>query len=187
MRAALRQTHMAEWERYRDAAVLGSLYYLGLRAFEVGHLDISDLRLEDRRMRVRVQKGSRKAKRPKEPSTLFFGARFAEALAAYLPRRVQRWGSISALFPSRLGTRISRITVWNIVKRCARLAGLDSDTAWPHLLRHALASHMFLAGNEAPVVMRALRHASLATTTVYSQTSQRRRAEAADSLDHLSR
>lgn len=186
MRAALRQSHMAPWERERDRCIVGVCYYLGLRAFEVGQLDVGDVRLEARRMRVRVQKGSQRAKHPKQPVMLYFGRRMAEALAAYLPTRQERWGAaFPILFPSRLGTRVSRTTVWAVVKRLARLAGLDEATIWPHKFRHALASHSFEAGLDAAAIQKALRHESLATTTVYSDTSQRRRAEAAEALDTL--
>jgi len=64
------------------------------------------------------------------------------------------------------GGHLDPSQVNRIVKRAAKRAGLSDDVS-PHWLRHSHATHAKRRGADLDLIMRTLRHASLATTGRY--------------------
>ena len=75
--------------------------------------------------------------------------------------------SESALFLNNRGTRLSRVSAWEIVKRAAEKAGLTSKVT-PHVFRHSYATHLLDGGADIRVVQELLGHASVTTTQIYT-------------------
>ncbi|MFM8366448.1 MAG: tyrosine recombinase [Candidatus Nanopelagicaceae bacterium] len=75
--------------------------------------------------------------------------------------------SESALFLNNRGTRLSRVSAWEIVKRAAEKAGLTSRVT-PHVFRHSYATHLLDGGADIRVVQELLGHASVTTTQIYT-------------------
>jgi integrase/recombinase XerD len=100
------------------------------------------------------------------------GSKAIEALTAYLnrdrPALVARNPETEAVFVSRAGRPLSRIGLWHIVKRHARIAGLNAEVS-PHTLRHSFATHLLAGGADLRVVQEMLGHASIATTQIYTR------------------
>lgn len=67
---------------------------------------------------------------------------------------------------------MTRVAVWNIVKRYAERVGLGWVT--PHTLRHAFATHLLDGGADLRAVQMLLGHENLVTTTVYTHVSRQR-------------
>lgn len=147
----------------RDRAVLELLYGAGLRVGELVAIDLTDLQLGSRTLRVRG-KGRRERLVP-------FGRKAADAIGRYLPHRA-RWRSRlrdgdEPLFVNQRGGRLSDRSVRRIldaaVRRTAQLHHLH-----PHALRHAFATHLLEAGMDLRAIQELLGHSSLATTQVYT-------------------
>ncbi len=147
----------------RDRAILELLYGAGLRVGELVAVDLDDIKLGQRLVRVRG-KGRKERVVP-------FGRQAAAAIRAYLPERA-RWRRRAAddadpLFVNQRGGRLSERSVRRIldaaVARTARLHRLH-----PHALRHAFATHLLEAGMDLRAIQELLGHASLATTQVYT-------------------
>jgi integrase/recombinase XerC len=146
----------------RDLAIIELLYGSGLRVGELTSLDMDDLSLSDRMLRVRG-KGRKERLVP-------FGRRAAEAIRAYLPDRA-RWrsdpGNDDPVFVNQRGGRLSDRSVRRIldaaVGRTAALHRLH-----PHALRHAFATHLLEAGMDLRAIQELLGHSSLATTQMYT-------------------
>jgi integrase/recombinase XerC len=147
----------------RDLALLELLYAAGLRVGELVALDLEDLDLGQRLLRVHG-KGRKTRVVP-------FGRRAATALRAYLPDRA-RWrrgrdDDARPLFVNRRGGRLTDRSVRRIldaaVQRTATLHRLN-----PHALRHAFATHLLEAGMDLRAIQELLGHSSLATTQVYT-------------------
>jgi len=147
----------------RDRAALELLYGAGLRVGELVAIDLDDLQLGQRTVRVRG-KGRRERLVP-------FGRKAADAIARYLPQRA-RWRSRlrdgdEPLFVNQRGGRLSDRSVRRIldaaVRRTAQLHHLH-----PHALRHAFATHLLEAGMDLRAIQELLGHSSLATTQVYT-------------------
>lgn len=150
----------------RDRAILELLYAAGLRVSEIVSLDLGDIDLESRQLRV-WGKGS------KERIALM-GTPAAEAIQRYInDGRIRLEGSshTSAVFLNRFGNRIATRRIQHMVKRYARQAGLDLK-AFPHMMRHTFATHMLDGGADLRVVQDLLGHAKLSTTQIYTHVTQ---------------
>lgn len=147
----------------RDAAIAELLYGAGLRVGELVGIDLDDLNLSERLLRVRG-KGRKERLVP-------FGRRAAEAVGAYLPDRA-RWrressGDDDPLFVNQRGGRLSDRSVRRMLAGAVRRTA-DLHRLHPHALRHAFATHLLEAGMDLRAIQELLGHASLATTQVYT-------------------
>jgi integrase/recombinase XerD len=152
----------------RDRALLELFYSSGLRVTELGGLMLQQIDLEQGFLRV-FGKGSKERVVP-------IGGRACAAIATYLsagrPHFVKtRTGS--QLFLSNRGGALSRITLWYIVKKHARRAGITQNVK-PHLLRHSFATHLLSGGADLRAIQEMLGHASIATTQIYTAVEPQR-------------
>jgi tyrosine recombinase XerC len=143
----------------RDRAVLELLYATGLRVSELVALDVEDVDLRSRTIRV-VGKGGK-------ARVALFGRPAAAALEAYLGERGSTPGP---LFRGRSGRRLAIRTVFEVVRRAARAAGLQRRVS-PHVLRHTFATHLLDAGADLRVIQELLGHSRLSTTQRYTHVS----------------
>ncbi len=147
----------------RDRAILELLYGSGLRVSELVGLDLGDVRLGERLLRVRG-KGRKERVVP-------FGSKAEQALRAYLPVRAAWRRSVAGgedpLLVNQRGGRLTDRSVRRIVAAAVRhVASLHR--LHPHALRHAFATHLLEAGMDLRAIQELLGHASLATTQVYT-------------------
>jgi integrase/recombinase XerC len=154
--------------RLRDTAVVEVLYGSGLRVSEAVGLDLGDIDLEARLVRV-LGKGGKERRVP-------LGAKSVAALERYLTRRaevVTVRGSTphpTALFVNRAGDRLPA----RAVQRMTRRRGLEvgaRESVNPHALRHSCATHLLDAGADLRVIQELLGHSSLSTTQRYTHVS----------------
>jgi integrase/recombinase XerC len=154
----------------RDVAILELMYATGIRVGELCGLDVDDLDLERRVVRV-FGKGRKERSvpfgRPAERSVLTWLREARPAVA--VP------GSGAALFLGARGKRIDPRTVRAMVH--ARLSEVPgAPDLGPHGLRHTAATHLLEGGADLRSVQEMLGHASLATTQIYTHiTSDRLR------------
>ena len=150
----------SEFTRVRDRAMLELLYASGIRRAELVGLNLEDVDLERRRMRV-LGKGNK-------PRIVFFNHAAAAAMALYLGMR-PRTGD-QAFFVGRSGRRLNADYAGEVFRLFARLSGL-SKHATPHVLRHSFATHLLENGADLMTIKELLGHESLATTQIYTNVS----------------
>jgi integrase/recombinase XerC len=144
----------------RDRAMMELFYSSGLRLAELVGLDLPDLDLKDRTVRV-TGKGGKTRIVP-------VGGKAVEACAAWLLGRTATAKSDEhAVFVGRNGRRIGTRAVQLRVARWARLRGLDVHVH-PHLFRHSFATHLLESSHDLRGVQEMLGHANLSTTQVYT-------------------
>ncbi len=144
----------------RDRALMELLYSSGLRLAELVGLDLPDLDLADRTVRV-TGKG-RKAR------IVPVGSKAIAALGAWLRARTEVAASGEmAVFTVRGGRRIGPRAVQLRVAYWARRQGLPVHLH-PHLFRHSFASHILESSQDLRGVQELLGHADIATTQVYT-------------------
>lgn len=155
----------------RDRALLELFYASGLRVSELAALTLQQVDLEGGLARV-FGKGSKERVVP-------VGSRARAALAAWIasgrPHFVKP-RTRSELFLSSRGSALSRVSLWSIVKKHARRAGIRK-TVKPHLLRHSFATHLLSGGADLRSIQEMLGHASISTTQIYTSVEGRRLLE----------
>jgi integrase/recombinase XerD len=147
---------------WRDRSILELLYATGMRVSELTELSLSRLEVEDRIVLV-LGKGRRERMLP-------FGDPAAVALSRYLREvrpALDRGLAEGALFLNRRGTRLTRMSVWTLVKEAARRAGIEKRVS-PHTLRHSFATHLLEGGADLAAVQDLLGHADISTTQIYT-------------------
>jgi integrase/recombinase XerC len=149
----------------RDRAALEMLYGAGLRAAELVGLDLDDLDLSRRLVRVRGKGGKERV--------VPFGKLAEAAIRAYLPDRAA-WraaardpGADEPVLVNQRGGRLSDRSLRRVVDSAVfRIAMVRH--VHPHTLRHAFATHLLEGGMDLRAIQELLGHASLSTTQRYT-------------------
>jgi integrase/recombinase XerC len=144
----------------RDLAMLELLYSSGLRLSELAGLDVTDLDLADRTVRV-LGKGSKTRVLP-------VGKQAVTALRAWLAeRRALAKDGARALFVGKDGRRLGARAIQRRIGRWAAASDLNVPVH-PHLLRHSFATHLLESSRDLRGVQELLGHADISTTQVYT-------------------
>jgi integrase/recombinase XerC len=153
----------------RDRAILELLYGSGLRVGELCGLNLEDIDLRSRTVRV-LGKGRKQRQLPmsgpgREILTLYLD----DARPHLLERSKQ---ANDAVFINSRGSRMGVRSVRSLVEKYLRAEGMKH--ASPHSLRHSFATHMLDGGADLRAVQELLGHDSLATTQIYTHVSSER-------------
>ena len=148
----------------RGRAILEMLYATGIRCSELVGLDVSEVDLEGRMIRV-LGKGRKERIVP-------FGRRALEALVTYLGLRSSRPARTNAVFLNARGGRLTDRSVRLLVGQRVRAVAIARRVS-PHTLRHSFATHLLERGADLRAIQELLGHASLSTTQKYTHVNAR--------------
>jgi integrase/recombinase XerC len=144
----------------RDRAIMELFYSSGLRLSELVGLDIANLDLPDRTVRV-LGKGSKTRIVP-------VGRKAESALRVWLKERVALADiEEPAVFVSRNGARLKHRAIQLRIVYWAKRKGLPSRV-YPHLFRHSFATHLLESSKDLRGVQELLGHADISTTQIYT-------------------
>jgi tyrosine recombinase XerC len=167
----------------RDRAMLELFYASGLRLSELVGLDVEDVNLSARRVRV-MGKGSKERLVP-------FNESAKAALAVWLKDRYvirsqnpnpkaqrdpktqsarsqrTRADQSDPLFVNSRGTRLTGRSVQRLLARYVALCSTRFGIS-PHALRHSFATHLLSAGADLRAIQELLGHVQLSTTQRYT-------------------
>lgn len=148
---------------HRDRAVFEMLYSLGLRVSELVGLRFTDVHIKEGIVVV-MGKGSKQRLVP-------MSAEAKRQLLLYLKCRpkfaTKDKKTNPYIFLNQQGGQLSRMSVFNIVKRAVADAGIHK-TVSPHTLRHSCATHLLQGGANIRQVQELLGHSSILTTEIYT-------------------
>ncbi len=150
----------------RDRAILEVLYGCGLRVSELCDLRISHIYLEENFLRI-VGKGNKERLVPFAPIS---GDAIRDWLGARPAAAAPQWDDFA--FLNRFGKPLSRISVFNLVKKYALAAGVTKEIS-PHTFRHSFATHLMENGADLRVVQEMLGHENILTTEIYTHIDSR--------------
>ena len=162
----------------RDRAILELFYASGLRLSELVAVDLEDLNLSGRMVRV-MGKGRKERLLP-------FNQSAADAIRAWIkdraailsarkpsrakpvrPSRPQALKPSDPLFINYRGTRLTDRSVDRLLRKyvaqCSTRMGIS-----PHALRHSFATHLLQRGADLRAIQELLGHAALSTTQRYT-------------------
>ena len=146
----------------RDRLIVELLYASGIRVSELCGLDIDDVDMSRRLLRV-LGKGNKQR-------TVPFGAPAVAALTAWLSDgrpALATSDSGPALLLGARGRRLDPRQARTVVHQT--MAAVDgAPDIGPHGLRHSAATHLLEGGADLRVVQELLGHSTLATTQLYT-------------------
>ena len=159
--ALLDSVDLSVWQGLRDKAILEVLYGCGLRVSEAVGLKMSCIFLKEGFVRV-IGKGDKERLVP-------LGEMAAEAIGKYLDVRPDPADAESSdiLFLNRFGRPLSRVSMFNMIKKQAVAAAIRKEIS-PHTFRHSFATHLLEHGADLRVVQEMLGHESISTTEIYT-------------------
>ncbi len=156
---------------FRDRTMLELLYATGLRVSELVELNFQQVNFRQGCIRI-CGKGDKERLIP-------FGEEAMDWLERYINgTRKDILGNRQSdfLFVTSRAMSMTRQAFWHIIKRYARLSGIDKHLS-PHTLRHAFATHLLNHGADLRVVQMLLGHSDLSTTQIYTHIAQQRLKE----------
>jgi integrase/recombinase XerD len=166
--ALLAQPDIRDRQGVRDKAMLEVLYATGMRVSEIVNLKSDDVNLDIGFLRC-IGKGDKERIIP-------LGKKAINSIKRYLgisrPHFLKTKES-NFLFLSRLGKKLSRQSVWKIMKRYAKLARIKKPIR-PHILRHSFATHLLERGADLRSVQEMLGHSNISTTQIYTHINKER-------------
>lgn len=166
--ALLSQPNIRNRQGIRDKAILETLYATGMRVSEAVNLKVDNINLDVGFLRC-IGKGNKERIIP-------LGKKAISSLKRYLQdSRLQLLKNKESdfLFLNRFGKKISRQSLWKIIKRYAKEARIKKPMK-PHILRHSFATHLLERGADLRSVQEMLGHADISTTQIYTHISKER-------------
>jgi len=148
----------------RNRAIFELMYSTGMRAQEVLNLNVGNLQLEERWVKVRGKGGKERI--------IPFGEKAKDALEEYI-KILKEKGGYSAhkpLFINRWGNRLSYRGLLKIMKKHQIRAQLFKNLSL-HGIRHSFATHLLDSGADLRSIQELLGHTKLSTTQKYTHIS----------------
>ncbi|KFJ01154.1 site-specific tyrosine recombinase XerD [Bifidobacterium stellenboschense] len=155
----------------RDKALLEFMYATGCRVSEAVGLNLDDIDLTDQHVARLMGKGSKQRLVPVGGYARAAMTRYLDLARPALEAR-NRSGRPErrAVFLNKRGRRLSRQSVWEVVKAAGERAHITRPLH-PHTLRHSFATHLIQGGADVRTVQELLGHASVTTTQIYTHVS----------------
>jgi integrase/recombinase XerD len=149
-------------EGMRNKAILEMLYGCGLRVSELVELKLSNIFSATEFIKI-IGKGNKERLVPIGSVALKFLDIYVSQVRVHL--NIKK-GHEDYIFLNRNGSRLSRISIFNIIKSLAITAGITKSIS-PHTFRHSFATHLIEGGADLRAVQDMLGHASITTTEIY--------------------
>lgn len=158
----LRQPDSRNKQGIRDRAILETLYATGMRVSEAVNLKVNNVNLDVGFLRC-IGKGNKERLIP-------IGAKATNSIKRYLEvsrTHLLKNKESDFLFLNRFGKKISRQSLWKLIKKYARRARIKKPLR-PHILRHSFATHLLERGADLRSVQEMLGHSDISTTQIYT-------------------
>lgn len=146
----------------RDKTIVMLLYGGGLRVSELVSLKVNDLFVDEGFVKVKG-KGSKERLVPIGIKTINQVSYYVESYR----NKFAKPGSKNYLILNQRGGSLSRVSVFNLIKKLAMEAGIKKAIS-PHTLRHSFATTLIEAGANLRAVQQMLGHESITTTEIYT-------------------
>lgn len=147
----------------RNRAIIETLYSCGLRVSELTELRVSNIYAEQGYISV-FGKGRKQRIVPIADSAI-------QEIKNYFEFRYEidvKHGYEDYVFLNRFGRKLSRIMVFNIIKRYCQEAGINKEIS-PHTFRHTFATHLLEGGANLRAIQMMLGHEQISTTEIYTK------------------
>ncbi len=164
----INQPNIRKIQGIRDRAVLEVFYATGMRVSEVVNLKLDNVKLDVGFVRC-IGKGNKERIIP-------MGKKAIKSIKRYLldgRRSFLNKKESDFLFLNRFGNKISRQSLWKLIKKYAKSAKIKNPIK-PHILRHSFATHLLEHGADLRSVQEMLGHSNISTTQIYTHINKDR-------------
>lgn len=166
--ALISQPQVRDHQGARDKAILETLYATGMRVSESADLKTNNVNLDIGFLRC-IGKGNKERIIPLGKKAIQSINRYLEFSRPYfLKKKTSEY-----LFINRSGARLSRQSVWKLIKRYAKEAKIKKPIK-VHTLRHSFATHLLERGADLRSVQEMLGHSNISTTQIYTHIDKER-------------
>lgn len=145
---------------HRNKVMIKLLLNTGLRLAEMTHLKWNDINLISGQVKVVQGKGAK-------DRILYVDDIMLEDLQAWRERQLEEWGETEYVFTTRTLNLIDGKSVRKMIKTYKDKAGIDKNIT-THNLRHTFASDLLRKTKNIRIVQKALGHADISTTQIYT-------------------
>ncbi len=163
----------------RDRAIIEFLYATGIRVGELVGINISDVDMREKVVRVTGKRNKQRMVPFGEPALQALLLYLDRTRGAFLNECPETERDPHALFLHRRGGRLTTRSVGRLIdkyiKQCADIHNIS-----PHSLRHTFATHLLDQGADLRDIQELLGHARLTTTQIYTQVSMEKMIEVYD-------
>lgn len=163
----------------RNKAMFETLYCTGMRVSEIINLKLSDIKLDNKTIRV-FGKGNKER-------IVILNESACSSLTTYIYKeRIHLQRELNDyLFLNKQGKKLTRQGFTFVLKKHAQLIGIDEIS--PHVFRHSIATHMLNNGGDLRMIQILLGHANISTTEVYTHVSKQKILEEYSNLHPLAK
>lgn len=161
--ALLAAIDASKQDSMRSKAIIEVLYGCGLRVSELSELRISNIFKETEFIKI-IGKGNKERIVPIGSTALKFLDLYINQVRLH---QTIKKGHEDFVFLNRFGSRLSRISIFTLIKSLSIKAGIHK-TISPHTFRHSFATHLIEGGADLRAVQEMLGHASITTTEIYT-------------------
>ena len=147
----------------RDKSLLSTMYASGLRVSEIIELKMQNVMPQESIVRV-FGKGNKERIVPIGDTALEL---INEYIIQLRPQLSDKGKSHGVLFLNNKGSKLTRMTIWNILHNNTIKAGVNKKVS-PHVFRHSFATHLLEGGADLRSVQEMLGHSDITTTQVYT-------------------
>ena len=159
----LRAIKSCEGFLLRDYCIVLILYATGIRVSELINLSLINFIKEENVIRI-IGKGNKERIVPMSLKDINYINSYIIQERSILCKKSK---GNSYLFLNNRGGKISRVSIWKILKKYVAISGLNKDVS-PHTLRHTFATHLLEGGADLRVVQELLGHSDVTTTQIYT-------------------
>lgn len=169
------ETNAQKKLKNRDLCLLKLGFSTGLRISAIVQIDIDDIDLKNKQIRV-TEKGD-------YDNYVLFGENLKSAITAWIEDRNKYFSNCdsNALFVSQRGQRISDDMVDVLLKKYAK--GVTDKHVHPHVMRHSCATNLYEATGDIYLCSSQLHHKNVSTTMRYAEISKEKQKKAVEVLD----
>jgi len=166
--ALIAQPNVRDAQGIRDRSILETIYATGMRVSEAVNLKKDNINLDIGFLRC-IGKGNKERIIPLGKKAIGSIKRYLEFSRAYfLKQKISEF-----LFIGRSKTKLSRQSVWKLIKRYALEAKIKKSIK-VHTLRHSFATHLLERGADLRSVQEMLGHSNISTTQIYTHIDKER-------------
>ena len=152
----------------RDKAILETLYATGMRVSESTNLKVNNVNLDIGFLRC-IGKGNKERIIPLGKKAIHSINRYLEfSRPHFLKNKASEF-----LFVNRSGNKLSRQSIWKLIKQYAKEAKIKKLVK-VHTLRHSFATHLLERGADLRSVQEMLGHSNISTTQIYTHIDKER-------------